>query len=107
MKHRRTVQVERDDMMYAVADGPAIPQVEVMPSRGRRSRYDKSTRRPVSPSKVNRILASVKTSTIGALQSFDDEDSRKTFLLRYMLTMVTRVFVLPFCILCLSHLSSW
>jgi DNA polymerase elongation subunit (family B) len=41
MIHIRTVQDERKDMRRAVADGQVMPRVDVMPSRGRRSQYDK------------------------------------------------------------------
>jgi hypothetical protein len=40
--HLRTVQDERKDTRRAVADGQAIPRVDVMSSRGSRSQYDKA-----------------------------------------------------------------
>ena len=64
-------------MMRAVVDGQTLPQVEVMPSRGRRSKYEKPPRRPASPSNVNRVPVSVDASTTGALPRTYDKDSRK------------------------------
>ena len=55
MLHIPKVQDEREDMMRAVPDVQAIPRFDVMPSRGRRSQYDKSPRQPEFPSTIERI----------------------------------------------------
>ena len=54
MLHIRKFQDEREDMMRAVPDVQAIPRFDV-PSRGRRSQYDKSLRQPEFPSTIERI----------------------------------------------------